>query len=119
MQFFESNLLHSTHLVQGLKIMAEDGNVTMLVREMAERKVAGHLESYGSAWADPSKPLEATKGQKIHFGFYASPGDYLNLATKLVRSNDRYAQPSLSTIVEACHTHAVKDTGWQLALRHV
>jgi hypothetical protein len=78
------------HPHNGLKIMAEDGNVTMLVREMAERKVAGHLESYGSAWADPSKPLEATKGQKIHFGFYASPGDYLNLATKLVRSNDRF-----------------------------
>mmetsp|Transcript_14684 Transcript_14684/g.26082 ORF Transcript_14684/g.26082 Transcript_14684/m.26082 type:complete len:638 (-) Transcript_14684:509-2422(-) len=78
------------HPLDGLRKLAETGDVTAMVDELAQRKAKDHLESYGAAHADPSHPAEVVKGLKVHFGFYARPGDYLTLATKLSRSNDRF-----------------------------
>lgn len=78
------------HPFDGLKTFAETGETKALLSELAERKERGHLESYGVAYTDPSNPSVVMKGQTVHIGFYASPGDYLNLATQLSRSNDRF-----------------------------
>jgi len=78
------------HPHDGLRVFAETGDVAKMVSELALRKAKGHLESYGAAYADPSHPAEVVKGQQVHFGFFASPGDYLHIATKMSRSNDRF-----------------------------
>lgn len=82
------------HWDDGLRKYAEGGNSTALMVEMAARKAAGHLQSYGVAYTNPSittsPAADVVAGQKVSFGFYARPGDYLNVAANLIRSNDRF-----------------------------
>eukprot|EP00667_Euglena_gracilis_P000070 EG_transcript_70 len=78
------------HSQDGLKVWAETGNASALLEELAAKQGQGIVEAYGSGSRDPGTPVEVGNGQKVRFGFYARPGDYLNLAAKLVRANDRF-----------------------------
>eukprot|EP00667_Euglena_gracilis_P000080 EG_transcript_80 len=79
------------HPLDGLRLLAETGNASALLAELAEKAASGLVGAFGAGAVDPRQlQLEVTAGQTAKFGFYASPGDYLNLAAKLSRTNDRF-----------------------------
>jgi len=77
----------------GLKLLAESGHTSVLEAELAAKKAAGTITSYGVATSTEQFTTDHTVGQEFSFKVVAGMNDQLVFASMLYRTNDRFVAP--------------------------
>eukprot|EP00668_Euglena_longa_P014965 GGOE01019006.1.p1 GENE.GGOE01019006.1~~GGOE01019006.1.p1 ORF type:complete len:1004 (-),score=294.17 GGOE01019006.1:201-3035(-) len=78
---------------EGFRQLVEEGKPETLLTELAVKKSAKLIKSFGVSYAMQRVTSPTTFGQEFSFKVTGSQHDFLTFATMLVRSNDRFLAP--------------------------